>query len=53
MTPLGNKLVGEITMRGIALWERYFAEVLTRASLRISMMDSAGDNNDKLHWGLC
>ena len=47
----GNTLVGEITLRGIILWKRYFAEVLMRGPLRISMMDSSGDNDDKLRWG--
>ena len=48
---MGNKLVGEITLRGntlrgITLWEEYFAGVLTRASLGIPMVDSAGDRKN-------
>ena len=38
--------------RGVALWKRYLAEVLLRGLLRTLMMDSAGDNDDKLRWGL-
>ena len=43
MTLLGNKLVGEITLRGITLWERYFAEVVIRTPLGIPLMSSLGN----------
>ena len=39
MTALGNKLVGEITLRGITLWEeRYFAEMLMITPLGIPLI---------------
>ena len=43
MTPLGDTLVGEITLRGITLWEeRYFAEVLMITPLGILLISSVG-----------
>ena len=42
MTPLGNKLVGEITLRGVTLWGR-------DTSLRFDE-NSAGDAVDALCW---
>ena len=44
MTPSGNKLVGEITLRGVNSVgkERYFAEILNE--------NSAGDTIDMFFW---
>ena len=44
MTPLGNKLVGEITLWGVLCGER-------DTSLRFDE-NSAGDSVDKLCWGI-
>ena len=44
MTPLGNKLVGEITLRGITLWEEILRWGFDESS--------AGDSTDKLCWGI-
>ena len=52
MTQLGNKLVGEITPRGITLWEEILRWGFMRAPLGISMINSAGDFVDKLCWGI-
>ena len=51
MTPLGNKLVGEITLRGILCGKRYFAEVLMRTLLGIPLISYVGEF-DELGWGL-
>ena len=50
MTPLGNKLVGEITLRGILCGKRYFAEVLMRTPLGIPLISYVGEF-DELRWG--
>ena len=47
MTPLRNKLAGEITLWGITLWEEiHFAEVSMRTPLGISMINFAGDRKN-------
>ena len=43
MTPLGNKLVGEITLRGITLGEEILRGGLNE--------NSAGDTVDEICWG--
>ena len=52
MTPLGNKLDEEITLRGITLWGKdCFAEILTITPLGTPLISSVGDFDDELRWG--
>ena len=52
MTPLGNKLGGKITLRGVNSVgkERYFAEMLMITPLGIPLI-SFVEGNDELRWG--
>ena len=51
MTPLGNKLGEEITLRGITLWgKRHFAEMLMITPLGIPLISFVG-RFDELRWG--
>ena len=50
MTPLGHKLVGEVTLRGILCGKRYFAEVLMITPLGIPLISFVGEF-DELRWG--
>ena len=51
ITPLGNKLDEEITLRGILCGKRRFAEILTITPLGIPLISSIGDFDDELRWG--
>ena len=52
MTSLRNKLAGEITLRGITLWEEiHFAEVSMRTPLGIPLI-SFVRGFDELRWGI-
>ena len=43
MTPLVNKLAGEITLRELLCGERYFAEILTITPLGIPLLSYVGE----------
>ena len=51
MNPLGNKLVGEITLRGILCGKRYFTEILMRTPPGIPLISYVGES-DELRWGI-
>ena len=51
MTLLGNKLVGEITLRGMLGGKRYFAEMLMMIPLGIPLLSSVG-RFDEFRWGI-
>ena len=51
MTPLGNKLCWRDCSEGNYSAGRDTSLKFLRGLLRASMMDSAGDNDDKLRWG--
>ena len=50
MTPLGSKLVEEITLRGITLWEEILRWGLMRTPLGIPLICYVGEF-DELRWG--
>ena len=52
---MGNKLVGEITLRGITLWGITLWGITLwgrDALLRVLTINFAGDSADKLCWGI-